>query len=430
MQASIRPGRLSGGLDVPGSKSHTIRAILIAALADGESRLVRPLDSADARSCIEAARRLGARIRERGRDLLVRGTAGRPRIPDGVVDVGNSGTTLYFAAAIAALADQPIAFTGDSQIQARPAGNLLKSLEDLGARVSVRGNNGCAPFSVQGPLKGGRTVIACPTSQYLSSLLLAAPLAAGGSEIEVSLLNERPYVEMTLRWLAETGIRLERRGLEYYSIPGRQAYASFERVIPADFSSAAFFLCAAAVTRSRLVLRGLDMADSQGDKEVVGILERMGCRVSIDGLQLAIEGGPLRGIEVDMNAIPDALPALAAAACYAEGETRLVNVAQARLKETDRLKVMAAELAKMGADIEELPDGLVVRGKAAGSPLKGALVDGRGDHRVVMALAVAGLAADGETVIDSAEAAAVTYPGFFETLVNLGISARIGGRTP
>ncbi len=412
MKQHIRPARLAGTVPIPGSKSHTIRALLVAGLAEGESRILHPLDSEDARSCIRASRLLGAEIAEESGVLTVTGVGGSPRIPENVIDVGNSGTTLYLAAGIAALAGGWTFFTGDGQIRRRSAANLLSALEDLGARtVSARGN-GCAPFAIGGPLRGGETSIECPTSQYLSSLLLAAPLARGTSEIRVPLLHERPYVEMTLSWLDGQGISYERDGLQWYRIPGGQHYRGFERRVPADFSSATFFLCAAALTGSTLTLEGLDMSDSQGDKAVVGMLREMGCTIEENPEGITIRGGRLFGCELDLNATPDALPALAAAACFAEGTTRLTNVPQARMKETDRIRVMAEELGKMGADIEEEEDGLVIRG----SELHGCEVDGRGDHRVVMALAVAGLGARGETVIDGAEAAAVTFPDFFELL--------------
>ena len=451
MIEAVGPSKLAGSVLIPASKSHTIRALLIASLAWGTSRILNPLDSEDARSCIWACRMFGARIREEnsaeGRVLVVDGTGGRVTAPDRPVDVGNSGTTLYLAAGIAALGEEDITFTGDSQIRSRPAGNLLQSLADLGARVRYGAAEGTAPFTIRGPLKGGATRIECPTSQYLSSLLIAAPPAAAVmTEIEVPLLHERPYVEMTLRWLDEQGIRMERRGLESFRIPGGQRYKSFEKPVPGDFSSAAFFLCAAAITGSTLTLRGLDMEDSQGDKEVVRILEAMGCEVRIDRTDITISGGGLHGRDIDMNAIPDALPALAVAGCYAKGTTRLLNVPQARLKETDRIAVMAEELAKMGADIRELADGLEIRSRepapatpvseapappaapsAAGTaaaarasgpglPLRGARVNGHGDHRVVMALAVAALGAAGRTEIETAEAAAVTFPEFFSLL--------------
>ncbi|MDR1626131.1 MAG: 3-phosphoshikimate 1-carboxyvinyltransferase [Spirochaetia bacterium] len=422
MTKILHPARFSKTVLVPASKSHTIRALLIASFAAGTSRILNPLDSQDAASCIGACRLFGAGIAEGKtsggeRILIVEGNAGRPARPPVPVDVGNSGTTLYFGAALAALAGEETSFTGDSQICCRPAGNLLRSLEDLGARVRCEAG-GRAPFAVAGPLRGGKTSIECPTSQYLSALLLAAPLAPspGGetlTEIDVPLLYEEPYVEMTLRWLDGQGIRMERQGLRHFVVPGGQGYRAFEKAVPGDFSSATFFFCAAAATGGPVTLRGLDMGDAQGDKAVVSILKSMGCTVKTAGLNITLTGAPLKGRDIDMNAIPDSLPALAVTACFAEGRTRLLNAPQARLKETDRIAVMARELSKMGARIKELPDGLEIEG---GAGLRGCRVDGHCDHRVVMALAVAALGARGDTEIESAEAASVTFPGFFDLL--------------
>ena len=431
MNVRIKPlggGRLRADrpVSIPSSKSHTIRALLIAALAEGESRLENPLDSADARSCIDACRALGAEIDTGAEPGLwrVRGNGGRfpERIPS--IDVGNSGTTLYLAAAVSALAGSPAAFTGDEQIRRRPAAALLQSLADLGADVDIRGEGGSAPFSVCGPLRGGRTSIECPTSQYLSALLMSCPLADGESVIEVPLLMEKPYVEMTLRWLSQQGISLSRNeAMSRFVIPGGQRYIAFDGAIPGDFSSAAFPLCAAAVTGSSLRLSGLDVTDSQGDKAVIDYLGKMGCRFECGTDSVEIDAPPrLSAGRFDLNATPDALPAMAVAACFAEGESDLGNVPQARLKETDRISVMRQELSKMGADISEKEDGLLIRG---GRPLQGAMLDGHGDHRVVMSLSVAALKAGGECVISGAEAVDITYPGFFGELEKLGAEVEL-----
>jgi 3-phosphoshikimate 1-carboxyvinyltransferase len=252
----------------------------------------------------------------------------------------------------------------------------------------------------------------------------------------VPLLYERPYVDITLAWLAGQGIRLQRRGYEHFIIEGGQRYRPFRRVIPADFSSATFFMVAAAVTGGELLLEGLDREDSQGDKAAAEILEQMGCTVAWEAGGMRITGPrgagggrvPLAGGSFDLNAMPDALPALAAAACYAVGETRLTNVPQARSKETDRIAVMARELTALGGDCRELPDGLVINGIRAGeggappSGLRGGAARGHGDHRVIMALAAAGLAAREPVIIDDTAAAAVTFPEFFEALAAAGAS--------
>lgn len=415
MELRIKPSRLSGQVPIPASKSHTIRAVIIASLASGRSTIRNPLWSGDTASAVSTCQALGAEV-ERGEVWTLQGTGGKIRAPENVIDVGNSGTTLYLALTMAALGTGYSVFTGDEQIRKRPVQPLLEALQSLGAEAFSTRGNGLAPVVVRGPLRGGRVEIHCPTSQYLSSLLLSCPLAEGDTEIQVLSLNERPYVRMTLDWLEEQGIRYTAEGLEYFSIPGGQAYRPFDKAVPGDFSSATFFLCAAAITGSDLTLLGLDMNDSQGDKAVVQMLEAMGSQVEVQPKGIRIRGGPLEGGEFDLNATPDALPAMAVVGCCARGETRLVNVPQARLKETDRIAVMHEVLTRMGGQVEELPDGLILRQ----SHLRGTHLPGYGDHRVVMALAVAGLVAEGETIVDTAEAIQVTFPNFVELMQQVG----------
>jgi 3-phosphoshikimate 1-carboxyvinyltransferase len=417
MRIIVEPSSLSGEVQIPASKSHAIRAAFIASLAEGRSEILDPLQSEDTDAALDACRALGAEVSvEEGRRWVVDGVSGQAVTPDDVINVANSGVTLRVGVGVASLAPGCTVFTGDEQIRARPIGPLLAALNQLGAEAFSTRDNGRAPVVIRGPLCGGRCSLESPTSQYLTSLLICSPLAQGDVEIEVLSLNERPYVSMTLDWLDRQGIQYEHRGLEWFRIPGGQAYRPFQRQVPADFSSATFFLCAAAITPSDLMLRGLDMNDSQGDKDVVGMLRQMGADIEVSEDGIRVRGGNLHGGEFDLNATPDALPSLAVVAAVAEGTTKLLNVPQARLKETDRLAATACELGKMGALIEELPDGLVIHGTG----LHGASVGGHRDHRMVMALAVAGLVAEGRTEIDTAEAASVTFPTFFELMQSVG----------
>jgi len=412
----VEKSQLAGEVAIPASKSHTIRAVLIGSLAEGVSVIESPLRAADTMSCVEVFRRMGAHIETDG-DWLVHGLGGPPEGASDILDVGNSGTTLYLAMGTAALGNRWVTFTGDEQIRSRPAGPLLKALRDLGAECYSTNKDDKPPLMIKGPVKGGKTTLdGSKTSQYLSSLLLNCPLAQGDTEISVVDAAEIPYIEMTLQWLDEQGISYKRRGFEWFHVPGGQRYKAFRRSIPGDFSSATFFLCAAAVTGSEVMLLGLDMNDTQGDKAVVSMLSEMGAEVELLPEGIRIRGGNLEGGNFDLNSTPDALPSMAVTACFAEGTTRLYNVAQARLKETDRVAVMCAELSKMGARIQERPDGLVIHG----SNLHGASVHGHGDHRVVMALAVAGLGAEGQTEIDTAEAVSITFPNFVELMKGLG----------
>lgn len=404
---------------IPGSKSHTIRALFISSLASGESHILQPLISEDALSAVKVCESFGACIDASEEGYAVKGFGKMPRVPEDVVNVGNSGTSLRFGLSVAALAEGYTVFTGDKQIRKRPLGPLIEAINNLGAAAFTTRGDGMAPAVIKGRMKGGNTRIDAYTSQFLSSLLISCPLLENDTEIDVIMLNEVPYVEMTLWWLDKQGIKYENDGFKKIFIHGGQEYKGFDTCIPGDFSSATFFIALAAISGDEIILENLDVKDPQGDKLVLSILESMGARVDYRGDCIIVKGDKLKGMEIDMNSIPDALPAMAVAGCFADGETRLVNVPQARLKETDRISVMCHELKKMGAHISELPDGLIIRK----SKLRGCEVDGHYDHRVVMALAVAGLNAEGDTFVKTAESVNVTFPDFINLAKNCGYSA-------
>jgi len=422
MKLIVRKSRLKGTVVIPGSKSHTIRAVAIASLAAGQSLIRNPLDSSDTQAAVTCYRALGAKIDTSDPKLWkVTGTGGEITVPSEIIDVGNSGTTLRIAIGSAALAQpgRTTTFTGDEQIQTRPVGPLMDALSELGAECTSLKNNGKVPVKVTGKLTGGKTAIAATTSQYLSSLLLCAPLAPKDTDINVTLLNEPGYVQMTLDWLDKQHIEYDNQQMRQFKIKGNQSYKAFDATIPADFSSATFFLCAAAMSADEVTLLGLDFADSQPDKAVVDYLKAMGADINIESNSVTVKAAPLKGAELDMNKTPDALPAMAVTAAFAEGSTKLLNVSQARSKETDRIKCMAEELKKMDVDVEELPDGLII----AGSRPKPAELHGWADHRIVMALSLAGLNLDGQCTVDTAEAISVTFPNYVELMK--GISANM-----
>lgn len=416
MLLKVNKSTTRGCVRIPGSKSHTIRALFIASLADGISEITNPLISSDALSAVEVCKALGAKIEAEGNKYTIQGFSGIPQTPVDIINVGNSGTTLRFGVMTAGLSEGCSVFTGDYQIRRRPLGPLIEALNELGAEVFSTRNNGMAPVVVRGRLKGGKAQLDAVTSQYLSSILINSPLLEKDTEIIITRLNEVPYVEMTMWWLDRHGIKYTNNDFKKFIIKGNQKYNAFNMVIPGDFSSATFFCVLAAISGEEFTLENLDMTDPQGDKLVLSILEDMGAKVSYGAKGIIIKGDILSGREIDMNSIPDALPAMAVAGCFAEGETRLVNVPQARMKETDRIHVMCTELSKMGANIEELPDGLVIKQ----SKLRGCSVNGHDDHRIVMALAIAGLNIMGETVIDTAEAMNVTFPEFVDIITGCG----------
>lgn len=421
MILKVKPSEVTGRVNIPGSKSHTIRSVFFAGLADGKSTIKNPLISNDSDSAITLCKAFGAEYGLSGNTYSVAGIGGNPRVPENIIDVGNSGTSLRIGLMTAALVPGYTVFTGDHQIRRRPVGPVVEAINNLGGEAYTTRGNGSAPVVVKGRATGGFTKLDAVSSQYLSSILINAPLLEKDTQIELIRLNEVPYVEITLWWLDKFGIKYSHHNMKEFYIPGRQKYLPFECAIPGDFSSATFFMVQAAISGQEIALSNLDMSDPQGDKMVLAILEDMGAKVTYTENEIRIKGHQLTGRTIDMNSIPDALPSMAVAACFAQGETRLVNVPQARLKETDRISVMCKELKKMGADIEELPEGLVIRE----SRLKGCRVSGHDDHRVVMSLAVAGLNCPGETIIDTADAMNVTFPGFAESIKNCGGSIKL-----
>lgn len=401
-----KSGGLSGSVTAPPSKSHTHRAVIIASLAGGTSTIQNPLMSDDCVATIEACRQFGAKI-EAGKALKIDGVGGKPRTPATEIDVKSSGTTIRFMTAVSALCDGTTRLTGDGSVRARPFGPLLQSVKDLGAKgaESILGN-GCPPVAITGKLKGGRTVIEGYSSQFVSGLLVACPLAEAASEIVVRNMRSRPYVTMTLEHLGRAGVKVRHEGLRKFHIDGNQPFGTLDYRVPGDHSSAAFLRAAAEVTGSDFEILGLDERDSQGDRAIAGIITKM-------------RSGDRR--EIDLRDTPDLLPVAAILGCHARGTTILKNVPHARHKESDRISALCAELEKMGAAIEERPDGLVIRGCA----LKGAELEGHGDHRIVMALAVAALVAEGRSVIDGADTLSKSYPGFVQDMARLGANMRV-----
>ena len=419
MDLKVERSDLGGSVRIPASKSHTIRGVILGTLADGTSILANPLDAADTHSAVACCRTLGARIEREGDHWSIDGIdADLPTEPCSV-DVGNSGTTLGNLLGVCAAGEAPITLDGDASIRTRPFGPLLQSLEQLGATIEATGPKGMTPITVRGPLTGGEATIDGTTSIYLTPLLVACPLAVGRSVLRVDgVMNEQGYVRMTLDWLEQAGVSVSaNESLTHVEIRGGQRYRPVNRPIAADFSSAAFPACAAVLAGTEDVdLLGLDFGDTQGDKVVFDILREMGARFDFGTAVTVHPTDGLKGRRIDLSGAPDALPVLSVVACAAEGETILENVEMARIKETDRIAVMRQELAKMGADIEERRDGLVIRG----GTLTGAVVDGHDDHRVIMALAVAGLIADGSTTVRGADAMQITYPTFIESMRSLG----------
>ncbi len=421
MRVSINKSSIKGEVFAPPSKSYTHRAITLAALSKG-AVIHRPLLSADTLATIHASRMFGASIDQKGDDLFIQGVNGKPGVPDDVIDAANSGTTLRFMTAIAALTDGITVLTGDASLRTRPNGPLLEVLNRLGVKAfSTRGNEK-APIVVKGGLGGAIVKIdGSISSQFISALLIACPLAENSTTLSiVGELKSKPYVDVTLEMVELAGVKIhtdDNNGTGFI-IPGKQKYNLKEYTIPGDFSSASYLLASAAMIEgSEVTVKNL-FPSKQGDLVIIETLERMGADITWDreAGKVTVRGGkPLKAINFDAGATPDLVPTVAVLASVAEGTSRIENAEHVRYKETDRLRALAIELPKFGVILKEEKDSLTI----TGGELKGAAVHGWDDHRIVMSLAIAGMVA-GNTTIDTTESVSISYPDFFEDMRNLG----------
>ena len=425
MDVTVSPSRVAGRVRAPPSKSYTHRAILAAGYSD-EATVFDPLVSADTRATMRAVDAFGGTVARGDDAVAVTGFDGRPAVPNDVIDCENSGTTTRLVTACGALADGLSVITGDGSLRSRPQGPLLDALRQLGGRAESTRGNGQAPLIVGGAVDGGRVSIPGDvSSQYITALLMAGAVTESGVEIELeTALKSAPYVDITIEVLADFGIETERTA-EGFRVEGGQSYhpTDGEYTVPGDFSSMSYLLAAGAVAAAdgeAVVVEGA-RPSAQGDSAIVEVLDSMGASVAWDrdAGEITVPRASLSGTTVGVGDTPDLLPTIAALGAVAVGDTVIENCEHVRSKETDRVEAMAEELSKLGASVTEEQDRLTVHGGE--SDLTGARVDGRGDHRIVMSLAVAGLAADGETTIEGGEHVDVSFPDFFGALSSLGV---------
>lgn len=416
----IRPrSGLSARVRVPGSKSLTNRALPIAALASGTSTLTGALESDDTRVMIESLATLGCRIERTGTTWQVSGQAGRLEAPDAPLFVGNSGTTARFLTAAASLARGPVQIDGDARMRKRPIADLVRALSELGAPCEAQGENGCPPVEVAGGgLPGGHTSVdARRSSQYVSALIIAAPCAQRDVELDFvdSVTVSRPYIELSLQCVRAFGATAEWTPGGGLRIAGGSGYRARDYAIEPDASAAVYPLCAAALAGGHVRVQGIPQDSIQADLAVLDVLEGMGCRVVRGSDYAEVQAaGPLRGFDVDMNDFPDAALALAVVAAFADGESRIRNVANLRIKESDRLSALECELRKIGAEAEAGPDSL----RIVPGPARAAQIDTYDDHRMAMAFSLAGLRIPGIAIRDPA-CVSKTWPDYFAMLETL-----------
>jgi 3-phosphoshikimate 1-carboxyvinyltransferase len=416
----IKPGQLKGQITLPFSKSHTMRACILAMMGKKESTIYNYLESPDTEYMLEAIHMMGAKIKKEKKWLKIQGVDGNLQVPIKPIYVGNSGLTLRFMTAFLAFVDQYSIITGDQSIRSnRPMFPLMDALEQLGVFCISALSNDLAPLIIKGPIHSGKVFMNGEDSQFVSALLMALSFVKRNSFLEVKNPQEKPWIDLTLYWLSRLGISIQHQNHSQYFIPGGASFDDFCISIPGDLSSLAYPLVSALITHSSIKIGNVDLNDAQGDKKFIDILIKMGAKIDWDDKTLTLnvhESKKLRGITVDMNDCIDMVTILAVLACFVEGETVITGVKNAQNKECNRLKAITTELKKMGACIEEKEDGLKIKP----SILKGTLVETYHDHRMALSLASAAFGAKGETIIQNIDCIHKTYSSFKKDLNSLG----------
>lgn len=406
-----KPVRPEITIAVPGSKSYTHRTLIAAALSNGLSRVMDPLRSEDTLLSLAALQQMGVRAEDNVQHIDINGMQGRFDACPNPIEFQNSGTSMRLFGGLAALGTGDYILTGSPRMCQRPMQPLLDSLNQIGVPARSHKNNGCPPVVITGGCSnGGRTTIDCSvSSQYLSALLLIAPCLEQGLIIDVVKGPvSKPYIDMTVDIMNAFGIRLKQSGHARFEVPGGQTYQAGKYQVEPDGSQAGYFWAAAAITGARVKVRGITRASRQGDIGLADVFAQMGCKVDNETDGIAVTGGDLTAVEVDMGNMPDVVPTLAVTAAFARGTTVIDNVAHLRAKECDRLAAVTRELGKMGIDAHATDNTLRIVG---GTP-SGADIDTYDDHRIAMSFAIAGLTTTGVRIADP-ECVAKSFPTYW-----------------
>jgi 3-phosphoshikimate 1-carboxyvinyltransferase len=411
----IQPRRqLDATVTIPGSKSCTARALVMAALTRGESTLVEPADCDDTDYLAEGLRGLGLAVEKHAAELVVHGKSFVP--PTKPLFLGNSGTAMRFLCAACATLDGSASLDGVERMRQRPIADLLEALNCWGVETDAA--QGCPPVTIRsrGTFGGETHVKGSASSQYLTGLLLVAPCAERDVTIRIDgELVSKPYVDLTIAMMAERGVHVENDTYKNFRVKAKQQYKQGNYPIEADASGASYFLAAAAIAGGRVRVKNLNFTSQQGDAQFARILEMMGCHIEGGQDYIEVSSGPkLHGIDIDLNAMPDMAQTLAVVAMFASSPTRIRNVQNLRIKETDRIKAVVTELRKLGAQADEFEDGMTI----TPGVYTGAAIDTYDDHRMAMSFALAGLCVPGVTIKDP-NCVRKTFPDFFDRFAKL-----------
>ena len=411
MERYLEPSVIKGTVKAPSSKSMTQRAIAAALLADGQSIIHNPSYCDDSLAAMSIAVGLGARVEPQVNELKIIGSS---ILKEPKLNCGESGLAIRMFSPIAALYPSEIIMVGANSLKKRPMFMIEEALNQLGVKCTSSG--GFLPLTIRGPLAGGKCEIdGSVSSQLLTGLLMALPLASGNSEIRVNNLKSKPYIDMTIQLLNSYGIIVENSDYRMFHIPGNQKYTPHNYTVEGDWSGGAFLLVAGAIN-GHLFIQGLRNDSLQSDMSIINPLKKAGAQMNITDQQIEISRSDLKAFEFDATESPDLFPPLVALASYCEGVSAIKGVSRLIYKESDRAKTLKEEFGKMNINIEIHDDNMNVTG---GKPLS-ARVESHDDHRIAMALAVASLRASGKVSIRDSQCIAKSYPGFFDDLRQLG----------
>lgn len=439
MKIQAQKGQLQGHIVVPGSKSHTIRALILAAMAEGVSYIKNPLPSNDCISTLNAIQKIGAKLIKKefqGSEevWVIQGAGKNLHLPEGPIDVGNSGSLMYFLCPVLSTLSGECLFTGDESICTRPVGHLLDALAQFGAKAESVQKPLCPPFKFSGPIDISKKLITDgKLSQYISGFMMAASRTNGVLNMELKDPKETPYLTMTKLWLDFVGVESSiSSDFKNISVKGPVEIKGFTKSIPSDWEGVAFPLIAALISNSTVTVDNIDFSGSQGDDKIVEVLSSVGADITMDkeaqtltvkgGSLLSTESLPNKTLTVNISSFPDAICALCVMACFIEGTTVITDVEICRKKETDRIVAMCSELTKLGADIKEDGDSVIIKGKQGGVQLHGGTVESYRDHRIAMSISclALGLKSGESVIINDAECAGVSFPEYYEKMNKLG----------
>lgn len=412
MERCIEPSEVRGHLRAPSSKSMTQRAIAAGLLAEGQSTISNPSYCDDSLAAIIIARGLGANIECGPSEIQISGTR---ILKEQKLNCGESGLAVRMFSPVAALYPEWITMTGTKSLRKRPMNMIEDALKQL--NVECNSSGGFLPITIKGPLRGGHCEIdGSVSSQLLTGLLMALPLAEEDSEIKVKNLKSKPYIDMTIQLLRSFGISINNTGYDLFNITGMQKYIPGDYTVEGDWSGGAFLLVAGAINGS-LTIQGLNTDSKQSDMAILQALELAGAKIIIQGDEIEISQSALNAFEFDATESPDLFPPLVALAAYCKGKTVIRGVSRLKHKESDRATALREEFGKMNINIEI--EGDIMR--ITGDQPCGASIDSHGDHRIAMAVAVAALRAKERVVIKDSECVAKSYPEFFDDLRTLGV---------